>query len=117
MTNLTCIVCPVGCSLVVDICDGEYKVSGNTCKRGIKYAKDELKNPKRMITTTVRVNDENIKLLPVKTRQSIPKEMIFEIMEELDKVIVNKNTNVGDVIVENILNTGVDIISSKTIMI
>lgn len=117
MTNLTCIVCPVGCSLVVDVFDGEYKVSGNTCKRGIKYAKDELTNPKRMITTTVRVNDKKIKLLPVKTRQSIPKEMIFEIMEELDKIIINKSTNVGDVIVENILNTGIDIISSKTITI
>ena len=117
MTNLTCIVCPMGCDLTVEKVNDEFKVSGNTCKRGVKYAIEEMTDPKRVITTTVRVSNDKIKLLPVKTKDSIPKNMIFEIMEELDKVIISGNINVGDIIVKNILETGVDVVSAKRINI
>lgn len=115
MANITCIVCPMGCSLVVTKTDDGYKVEGNTCKRGEKYGVEELTNPKRVITSTVKLEKSYLNLLPVKTQDSIPKDMMFEIMEVLDTIKVSAPINVGDVIIENILNTGVNIVSSKTV--
>jgi CxxC motif-containing protein len=113
--ELTCIVCPMGCHLTVEHEGDNFKVEGNTCKRGIKYAQEELTNPKRVITTTVKLENSYLNLLPVKTEDSVPKGMIFEIMEELDKITVTAPINVGDVIVENILGTGVNIVSAKAV--
>lgn len=115
MANITCIVCPMGCPLVVTKSDNGYNVEGNTCKRGEKYGVEELTNPKRVITTTVKLGKSYLNLLPVKTQDSIPKDMMFEIMEVLDDIKVNAPISVGDVIVENILNTGVNIVSAKTV--
>lgn len=113
-TELTCIVCPMGCHLNVEQSEEGFKVEGNTCKRGEKYAVQELTNPTRVITTTVKLENSYLQLLPVKTEDPIPKGMIFDIMEALDKVRVNAPVKVGDVIVENILDTVVDVISAKT---
>lgn len=115
VANITCIVCPMGCKLQVTKLNNEYKVEGNTCKRGEKYGVEELTNPRRVITTTVRLNGSYLNLLPVKTEDSIPKGMMFEIMQELDKITVNAPINVGDVIVENILDTGINIVSAKAV--
>ena len=115
MKNITCTVCPMGCSLVVSKIDGEYKVKGNTCKRGAKYGVEEVTNPRRVITTTVKLSGSYLNLLPVKTNDSVPKELMFDIMKVLDKVSVCAPVNVGDIIVKDILGTGVDIVSSKTI--
>ena len=112
-TELTCIVCPMGCHLNVEQSEEGFKVEGNTCKRGEKYAVQELTNPTRVITTTVKLENSYLQLLPVKTEDPIPKGMIFDIMEALDKVRVNAPVKVGDVIVENILDTGVNVISAK----
>ena len=113
-TELTCIVCPMGCHLNVEQSEDGFKVEGNTCKRGEKYAVQELTNPTRVITTTVKLENSYLQLLPVKTEDPIPKGIIFDIMEALDKVKVNAPVKVGDVIVENILDTGVNVISAKT---
>lgn len=113
-TELTCIVCPMGCHLNVEQSEEGFKVEGNTCKGGEKYAVQELTNPTRVITTTVKLENSYLQLLPVKTEDPIPKGMIFDIMEALDKVRVNAPVKVGDVIVENILDTGVNVISAKT---
>ena len=115
IANITCIVCPMGCQLQVTKLDNGYKVEGNTCKRGEKYGVEELTNPRRVITTTVRLNGSYLNLLPVKTQDSVPKGMMFEIMQELDKITVNAPINVGDVIIENILGTGVNIVSAKAV--
>ena len=113
-TELTCIVCPMGCHLNVEQLEEGFKVEGNICKRGEKYAVQELTNPTRVITTTVKLENSYLQFLPVKTEDPIPKGMIFDIMEALDKIIVNAPVKVGDVIVENILDTGVNVISAKT---
>lgn len=115
MANITCIVCPMGCPLVVTKLESGYKVEGNTCKRGEKYGVEELTNPKRVVTTTVKLKGSYLNLLPVKTEDSIPKGMMNEIMEVLDKVEVTSPVNVGDIIVENILDTGVNIVSTKCV--
>ena len=115
IANITCIVCPMGCPLKVTKLENGYKVEGNTCKRGEKYGVEELTNPKRVITTTVKLKGSYLNLLPVITEDAIPKGMMFEIMEELDKITVTAPINVGDVIVENILGTGVNIVSAKAV--
>lgn len=114
MRNITCTVCPMGCSLVVSKVDGEYKVEGNTCKRGAKYGVEEVTNPRRVITTTVKLNGGYLNLLPVKTNDSVPKELMFDIMKLLDNVLVNAPVSVGDVIVKDVLGTGVDVVSAKS---
>lgn len=114
MRNITCTVCPMGCSLVVSKVNGEYKVEGNTCKRGAKYGVEEVTNPRRVITTTVKLNGGYLNLLPVKTNDSVPKELMFDIMKLLDRVEVNAPVSVGDVIVKDVLGTGVDVVSAKS---
>ena len=115
MRNITCTVCPMGCSLIVSKIDGEYKVEGNTCKRGAKYGVEEVTNPRRVITTTVKLSGSYLNLLPVKTNDSVPKELMFDIMEVLDKVCLEAPVSVGDIIVKDIVGTGGDVVSSKSI--
>lgn len=111
--NLICICCPMGCHLEVDI--DRSSVKGNSCKRGEDYGIMEVTDPKRIVTTTVKLSDSSGKLLPVKTKESIPKDLIFKCIEELKKVKVKAPVEVGDVILKNILGTGVDIVSCRTL--
>ena len=83
--NLTCIVCPIGCSLEIEIEDGKViDVKGNTCPRGKQYGISECTNPERMVTTTIRC--ENGMVLPVKTDRPIPKDKVFECMNIINEV-------------------------------
>lgn len=112
--KVTCIVCPIGCRMTVTkLNDGGYTVEGNTCKRGEKYGVEELTAPKRVVTTTVRINNGILNLLPVKTKDSIPKELVFELMELLDSVRLQAPVKVGDIVVKNALDTGVDIVAAR----
>ena len=112
MKELTCIVCPRGCRLTID---DDLNVTGNTCPRGAQYAKDELTNPKRMITSIVRVKNRENCMVSVKTSTSIPKGKIFDVMKEIEKVSVSAPTHIGDVVIKDILGTGSDIIITKEI--
>ena len=112
MTELICIVCPQGCHLKVDEENG-YEVKGNSCPRGAEYGKKELVNPTRVITTTVAIEGGIYRRIPVKTAGDIPKGMIKDIMDEINKVVVKSPIKVGDVIIENVLGTGVDVVSAK----
>ena len=104
--ELTCIVCPVGCSLTVDFSDGKVtEVTGNTCPRGKVYAENECISPVRTITTTVRCSSGEI--LPVKTETPIPKEKIFDAMKIINNVHPRLPISVGDVIIENVFGSRV----------
>lgn len=111
--ELICISCPMGCHLIVDI--ENKKVEGNTCKRGEVYGINEVTNPMRVITTTVRVINGEIPVIPVKTKEPVPKDMNFEIMDILKNVQVEAPVKLGDIIVKNILNTGVDIVATRNL--
>lgn len=111
--NLICIVCPKGCHLTVDT--DKETVTGNTCKRGEIYGLNEVKNPTRIVTSTVKINDCENKVVPVKTKEPIPKGMIFDVMKEINKASISLPIKVGDIIIENILNTGVDVVSTKSV--
>ena len=107
--NMTCIVCPMGCQLTVELENGEVKsVSGNTCPRGKQYAIDECIHPMRTITSTART--ENGEVIPVKTDRTVPKELMFECMKEINKAVVKLPARIGDVAVENILGTGANVV-------
>lgn len=112
MTELICIVCPKGCHLKVDEENG-YSVTGNSCPKGAEYGKKELVNPTRVITSTVKIEGGTYRRLPVKTAGDIPKGMIHDIMDEINKVTVQSPVAVGDVIIENVLGTGVNVVSAK----
>lgn len=114
--DVTCVVCPLGCKMTVTKMDNGYSVSGNTCKRGEKYGVEEVTNPKRVVTSTVRLKGSYLNLLPVKTNGSIPKGLIFDVMDALDKITITAPVKVGDIIIKDVLGTGIDIVSSKTML-
>ena len=104
--NMTCIMCPMGCSLEITNTKSGLKVTGNNCIRGERYAIDELTTPKRMVTALVKVKNG---VLPVKTTDLVPKDMVFKVVEEINKLTLKKG-KLGDVIIKNVLNTGADVI-------
>ncbi|MCI6152698.1 DUF1667 domain-containing protein [Fusobacterium perfoetens] len=109
--EMICIVCPMGCHLTIDT--DTLDVTGNTCPRGAEYAKEELVAPKRVITSTVRITGGLHHRLPVKTNGAIPKDLNFKCMEELAKVELKSPVKVGDVVIKNVLNTGVDVVACR----
>lgn len=114
--EMICINCPMGCRLTVDDSDrANIKVSGNTCPRGITYAVNEVTAPKRMVTGSVKVKGGNIAMVSVKTREAIPKELIFESLELLKKVELAAPVHIGDVVIANVCSCGVDFIATKNI--
>lgn len=114
MKELICIVCPKGCHLKVDENNG-YSVTGNSCPRGAEYGKNELVNPMRTITSTVKVEGKEARRVSVKTSDNIPKGKIWDVMAELDKVVVKAPVHVGDVVLPNVLDLGVDIVATKNV--
>ena len=104
--ELTCIVCPIGCSLSVEIDNGKViDVKGNTCPRGKVYAENECIAPKRTITTTVKC--QNGEILSVKTESPIPKEKMFEAMDIINKARPCLPITVGNVIIEDVFGSRV----------
>ena len=114
--ELICIGCPMGCMLTVEtLDDGTMNVSGNTCPNGEKYAKKELTNPTRIVTSSVRVVDGAHPVVSVKTASDIPKDKIFSCMEEINKTSVTAPVSIGDVIIENVAGTGINVIATKNV--
>lgn len=114
--NLTCIGCPMGCPLTVEMDENKvYKVTGNTCKRGAVYAEKEVTNPTRIVTTTVCVKDGALDMVSVKTAQDIPKKKIFDCIHALKGITVKAPVRIGDVILKNAADTGVDIVATKNV--
>jgi CxxC motif-containing protein len=112
--NLICISCPIGCHITVEGSDGNYTVTGNTCKNGEKYGIEEVTNPQRVVPSTVVIKGAMISRLPVKTADTIPKAKIFDCMKALEDVVVTAPVKMGDVIVPNVCGTGVDVVATKT---
>lgn len=114
--NLTCIGCPLGCPIQVTMNDSEITdITGFSCKRGKEYAKKEVTHPTRIVTSTVRVIGGNIPMVSVKTASDIPKEKIMEIMKCLEEIRVVAPIHIGDVILENVAGTNVNIVATKNI--
>lgn len=115
--DMICISCPLGCKLKVarnDESPAGYTVEGNKCFRGADYGVKEMTNPTRVLTTTVIISDAPIKRLPVRTSGAIPKHQIKHAMELINEVEVKAPIKTGQVIIGNILGTGIDVIASRT---
>lgn len=110
--KLICICCPIGCNLTVDA--ENKRVYGNTCKRGEIYGLNEVINPVRVITSTVKIKDAFLPVLPVKTNGAIPKNLNFEVMKVINSITVIAPIKCGDIIISNILNTGIGLVATKS---
>ncbi len=111
--SLVCVVCPIGCHLQVDTTAG-YRVTGNQCKRGILYAREELTAPKRVVTSTVRISGAIYPRLPVRTSKAIPKKRVFECMQLINSLRVSAPITMGTVLVDNLLDLeDVQLIASR----
>jgi len=112
MKEFICIACPRGCHLKVD---DNLNVTGNTCIRGAEYGKNEASHPIRIVTSSIRVINREDVVVSIKTVPAIPKEKIFDVMNEINKLNVKAPCRIGDVVLKNILNTGSDIVITKNI--
>ena len=115
---LTCIGCPMGCRLKVTLEKGAFAgVTGNTCKNGARYAQKEVTDPRRIVTTTVRVEGsrENACTVPCKTAQDVPKGLIFAVMQDAAAVVATAPVRIGDVLMEDAGGTGVSLIATKNV--
>ena len=139
LRRLTCIQCPLGCSLKVYREGGEEPgscnfsrgavsqaaeaipasppkeelvVEGNLCRQGEVYAREEVVNPTRSLTTTVATSFARCPRLPVRTEGEIPLQDLFRAMEEINALRIDQPLKPGDVVLENLLGTGVPLIAT-----
>lgn len=109
--SLTCIVCPMGCPLTAEVEDGKViKVSGNTCKRGEAYARTEIADPRRTLTTTMRTADGG--RVPVKSSAPLPKGLLMDAMKQINAEEAKVPVQPGGKLIGNILGTGIDIVAT-----
>ena len=114
---LTCIICPMGCSMEVEIeerADGQKKVlsvKDNGCKRGEQYASKELQNPTRTLTSTIKVDGGVLPVVPVKTAGEVPKNMLLQCMEVVRRAGCKAPVKRGDILLYDILGTGINVIA------
>ena len=114
--ELTCIGCPMGCQITVELEGDEVlSVTGNTCKIGDNYARNEVTHPERTVTSTAVVLGGDKPRVSVKTKANIPKDKITDVMKEIDAAIVQAPVRIGDVIVENVCGTGVDVVATRNV--
>jgi CxxC motif-containing protein len=114
--ELTCIGCPLGCTITVTLEQKEVTaVTGNTCPRGDAYARKEVTNPTRIVTSTVRVTGGTAAMVSCKTKEDIPKGKIFDVVGALRDVSVPAPVQIGDILVQNVAGTGVDVVATKEI--
>ncbi|WP_313583265.1 DUF1667 domain-containing protein [Lacrimispora sp.] len=113
--ELICIRCPLGCPLTVSIEGDQVGVTGNSCGRGAEYGKKEVLSPTRVVTSSVRVLGGDLEMVPVKTKQDIPKDKIFVCMEEIRKMEVSAPVSIGDVIIPDCAGTGVSIVATRNV--
>jgi len=118
--TLTCIGCPLGCELSVEIGDGvesEIKVSGHLCKIGVTYGQEEVTNPTRNIATSVRVTGGDIPMLSVKNVQPVPKGRIMEVVKAVQAVTAKAPVKVGDLVLGNVAGSGIDFVATRDIIV
>lgn len=106
--NTICIMCPMGCPLTIEEKNGEVVVSGNTCKRGALYGKEEYTHPRRSITTLVRMKSGAV--ASCKTTCTVPKERIFDVVNFVGTLTVSDDVAIGDVVATDVLGLGADIV-------
>lgn len=113
--ELSCIGCPMGCELTVEIEGEDIRVSGNTCRIGAEYGRSEVTAPVRTLTSSIRIAGGEIPMVSARTDRPIPKDKIFECMKEIREASVKAPVNIGDVLIRNCAGTGADVIATKNV--
>lgn len=114
--ELVCIVCPRSCRMTVTTDGNETVITGNTCKRGKDFAVREMTDPRRTVCTTVRTSFPWAPVLPVRVSGPIPKDRIFDLMHEVNRITVSDRIGRNDIVVPNILGLGVDLIATSNVL-
>ena len=110
--EFTCIVCPNSCELRAEKNGSSVTVTGNRCRRGEAFAVSEMTNPVRTVTSTVATSYKNMPVLPCRSRTEIPKDRVFDVINEINKVRIDGPMKRGDVIIPDVLGLGTDIIAT-----
>lgn len=114
--ELTCIGCPMGCALHVEMENGAVvSVAGNICPHGQSYAEKECVSPERTLTSTVRVTGGRLRVAPVRTSGEIPKQLIPAAMKEIHAVRLSAPVRAGEIVVHDVAGSGVDIIATRSV--
>ena len=114
--QFTCVVCPTGCVVNAEWNETELlKTDHAQCKLSWDYVRGEIFDPRRTVTSTVRVDDGDLPLVSVKTDPPVPKRTVFEVMQHLSHVVVKAPVSIGDIVVTNVLGTGSNIVATKKI--
>ena len=114
--NFLCVACPVGCALKVEVNGTEVlQVEGNSCPRGLKYAQSEVTNPTRTFTSTVRVKRGALPVCPVRSKTPLPLQKVFDVTREVAKVSLTAPVTIGQIIIENVCETGTDIVACRSL--
>ena len=111
--DLICIVCPVGCRLKVCGSTGDLEVSGNQCRKGIDYARDEITNPTRMICSTVRIRGGIHRVVPVKTDKPLPEKYKLDVISLINRIELTSPVKMGDIVISDLFGTGVNIVVTR----
>ncbi len=114
--EITCIICPIGCKIIIKK-EGERLniLKGNKCKKGIEYARNEIFDPRRMLTSLIRVEGGEWPLVSVKSTDPVPKDKIFTILKEIHNTTIKAPIKSQQVILKNVANTGINIITTRTV--
>ncbi len=114
--DIRCIICPTGCLVHVENVNGELIIEGHSCKRGVEYAREEFVAPKRILTTTMQVENGFLPLIPVRSDKPMPKEKLRDALKEIAQTVVNVPIKMGDILIENVLGLEINIIASRDLI-
>lgn len=116
LREMICVACPIGCGLSIELDDtgAVLAVTGNQCKRGEAYAVTECTAPTRTLTTTAKVKNGKAPMVPVRSANPLPKALLLDCMGIINAISVEAPVEIGDIILENILDTGVNIIATNS---
>ncbi len=114
--DIRCIVCPTGCLVHVENVNGELIIEGHSCKRGEDYAREEFISPKRILTTTMLVENGFLPLIPVRSDRPIPKDRLRDTLKEIAQTIADAPIKMGDILIENVLGLEINIIASRDLI-
>ena len=114
--DIRCIICPTGCLVHVENVNGELIIEGHSCKRGEEYAREEFVAPKRILTTTMLVENGFLPLVPVRSNKPIPKDRLEETLKAIAKVKTKAPIKMGDILIENVLDLDINIVASRDLI-
>ena len=114
--DIRCIICPTGCLVHVENINGELIIEGHSCNRGEEYAREEFVSPKRILTTTIRVENGFLPLVPVRSDKPILKDKLREVLKEIAQTVIKAPIKMGDILIEDVLGLEINIIASRDLV-